>query len=154
MGVSDIWTPETRSAPDSFIFNITNGGRTAAKIRGLVVICHGLPSDERLPDIPDYRKASQHTFRSEPGYETLVIPGQQLSSRIRVPIDGVISDQLVREGDLRLYAYGLLTYLDAFGRQRELQFGFMYSPGEHGPLGWELPPQWALIDLREYNRHS
>ena len=138
-----------------FIFNLTNGGKTSARIRSLMVRCHCSSGD--LPGTPDYSLAKRHTFVDEPGYETLLIPGEKLSSPLRIEIEDGLDGNIfegVSSGELQLYAYGLLTYIDAFERKRILQFGYVYGPERDAPLGWKLPAQWAAIQLKEYNRHS
>jgi hypothetical protein len=154
--IIDILAQDGRGVLDAgFIFNVMNGGKTAAKISGLAVRCHCCTTD--VPEVPDYSKATRHTFDNSAGSETILIPGQKLPTNLRIPIEDTRDQELI-EGifnrTTHLYAYGLLTYRDAFDRERILQFGYQYGPQTQGALGWMLPAQWAPIQKGKYNRYT
>jgi hypothetical protein len=151
--VVDIINPS--DVPSGFMFKFKNGGKTAAKLTGLVAKGEALLNHQSLPETPNYDGATHHPFTDKPGYETILIPEEHTGSLLNIPIPEGFATQAIRLGAIQVYAYGLLTYRDSFNRERKLQFGYIWIPGNLAVgLGYNLPPQWAQITLKEYNYHA
>jgi hypothetical protein len=107
---------------------------------------HVLKPGEILPDLPSYG-GPPLDYNLPPIYGRVISQGMSnglIRLRHEKLPEGHKPDD-VRTGALRAYAYALIRYFDAFGRKRELQFGYTYWPEER---------RWELMTEREYNRHA
>jgi hypothetical protein len=154
---TDIEPPNIHTAPgvggdvfNSFTFDLINRGKTVARLTGpyKARFCM-LPRSVRLDDTPDY--GGMGASGDAPNYGRVLAPGERngvTSISLPDPVDG---DKLIEieEERLLLYAYVSLVYYDSFGKERELQFGYLYQPKRTGSA-----PKWVRIRKPEYNKHT
>lgn len=127
-------------------WNIHNAGKAPAFIREVNSRLIVINSFKELPDAPMYpKKPLKVSDRMEP-----VLPGKDsprffTSVESSVPYEKLESD--FKSGNLLLYAYGFVRYLDIYRRKHETRFGLVYSPAGDEDI-------WRLAGPEEYNRYA
>jgi hypothetical protein len=147
--IIDILDPKD-DIPNGFWFNISNQGKTPARITALISKCESRPFEETLPGNPDYADAKRHIFGGDFGHEPLLVPAEKLTSTIRLAFPEETTWADIYTEAVRIYAYGFVTYIDSFEREHTLRFGYMYLPFRPE----QRRSQWAVIPLRDYNQQS
>ena len=100
---------------------IKNYGQTPANVTGVIVKTIVLPKGQELPDVPDYSApdpdfSGHFLAKDEPFYKT---HGEY----------GSIAKNLseIQSGELSLFIYGYIDYIDAFDRRHRTGFARVYA---------------------------
>jgi hypothetical protein len=136
---------------NAFIFQVSNAGKTPARIVESAAKYITLSSLDDLPPRPDYGTPQRENDivipcqREAPGSRTGLVflePSSVLAPREW----GAIQRQ-----EKFVYAYGRYKYLDASGRDFRTAFGFVY----HVPLGGDPRPKgWRRDGPDPYNEFT
>ena len=106
---------------------IKNTGNTPARLLEMALCYRTATSKEEIPQKPDYGKRDNLNSlilvkEDSIGYETSLEPSEILTWE---------ESRAVRSRALFLYAFGIVTYEDAYKRKHETRFGYLY----HFPQG-------------------
>jgi hypothetical protein len=135
-----------RDKPNIFTCSIKNTGNTPARLVNSAVIYRKI---DRLEDIP---KEPQYGQRGPFGDFALVKEDSMGAVAFLQPDVTLTRSEAsaVQAQQCFLYAYGVVSYRDVFGRSHETRFGYVY----HAPLGGDPIPRGFRREKLplEYNR--
>ena len=105
-------------------FEVENYGQTPARVTAMVTIFRMVERGVALPDVPDYQTDEKAPF-----------PGHFLG-RNEVFYNGHGQGALIGEfvadmnsGELSIFAFGYIDYIDVFGKRHRAGFGRQFHPG-------------------------
>jgi hypothetical protein len=134
-----------------FVFNIKNVGKTVARIVGYKYTWRILPNGEALPPVPEYGTI--------PGEEADVTSGRIMSpEQVIGGITIVVGEAFdadsfnrLQAGEIRLWIYAYIDYVDLADREHRTQFCYRYRP----PLeSVERKPRFIVDGPRSYNKNT
>jgi hypothetical protein len=142
---------------NEFLFDITNDGKTVARLMEVATGHRVLPNGENLPDKPDYINPNPNDSPSV--YGKVVVPGRPIE-KISFGIKEVFSNERfdkILNGDLVLWVYGFIKYFDFANVERKAQFcyryvftGIRFTKESSG----DIQAQWMVAGPRDYNSHT
>jgi hypothetical protein len=145
--------PPGNTAPLTFRIELTNQGRTFAKITGVWARFRTVPS---ILNIPDPREDREMAAEDCPEYGSVLAPDGTALTVSRVLDESRLTPELVADIRARRRVwclYGLVKYVDATQRLHELQFCYVYSiPDNADPA--PIQEGWIRGGPRGYNRHT
>lgn len=155
--VPDKWSPELAVMPKSggqvplnvFEAWVKNLGKTPAKIVGMATKYVKLEKMADLPTDPDYKDA--YTL-----FGLLLVPQDSIGQRIPLKPTPTLSDEEARKinnAEMFLYAYGLIVYDDAFGKQRITRWGYVYNFPQGGLVSF-FKPNFQRDGPKKYNEST
>ena len=126
-----------------------NTGRTPAILKNMTARCWITENPDKLPR-PNYG-IGQHP--DIPKYGRILVPEQTLETLVTFkgnnddPTQFIDSIKRVVSGEKKIVIYGRIIYADAFGRNQEFRFCYVWSAGKDslaGQFGFRLggPPEY------------
>jgi len=142
---------------NTFLFDITNKGRTVARIMETGAEYRILPRGDDLPQTPEYQNAIPNALTAVHGHVLVPEdPVKDISYGITERID-VAKFNSILNGDLVLYVYAFIRYLDFSNVEHVIQFCYRYAhtgPSMEMGKGVELLGRWFLAGPPDYNTHT
>jgi hypothetical protein len=155
--ISKVWGPAigppVMGQTNQFLFDLTNSGKTVARLGRYRTKFRLIGRNERLPDIPDYEIDPKlfGDIPESPIHCQVMAPGQPETISApcwEVQIGPGIFESL-KKREIVLYFYASLEYFDFADKKRELQFCYRYTPED------ELAKaRWIIDGPKEYNKHT
>lgn len=136
-----------------FRFDIKNSGKTVARLMELTPEHRILDRESVLPDAPVYTFNPTNDLGFIHG--GVLVPDESLKG-IGVEIKEWIDESkmnLINQGDLTLYVYGILRYFDFAETERRLQFCYRYLPSEAEDFDGNRF-HWIIDGPKAYNTHT
>jgi hypothetical protein len=122
--------------PNIFLARFKNTGNTPARLVDSMLAYRQVSRLEDIPKEPDYGQRS-------PFNDLLVAKEDSIGAFAPLQPNPIVTKGealALRRGEIFWYAYGIVTYLDGFGRMHETRFGYLYF----FPLGGD-PRQAGLV---------